>query len=169
MRLGYNFPMKLHSLFAAAMLAATIPVQAQLSIEITGAGANRIPIAVADFAGERVVAQALVSIVRADLERSGMFRLVDAGPVPIDENSTAYADLKSRGADALVAGSVTGAADGHYETRFRLHDVQKQVALGGQGTATAAARSVSRRTASATSSTRNSPANGAYFPPALLT
>ena len=85
MRLGYNFPMKLHSLFAAAMLAATIPVQAQLSIEITGAGANRIPIAVADFAGERVVAQALVSIVRADLERSGMFRLVDAGPVPIDE------------------------------------------------------------------------------------
>ena len=133
MRLGYNFPMKLHSLFAAAMLAATLPVQAQLSIEITGAGANRIPIAVADFAGERIIAQALVSIVRGDLERSAMFRLVDPGPAPIDENNTAYADWKSRGADALVAGSVTGAADGHYETRFRLHDVQKQVALGGQG------------------------------------
>ncbi|MCX8018152.1 MAG: Tol-Pal system protein TolB, partial [Rhodocyclaceae bacterium] len=48
---------------------------AQLSIEITGAGAQRLPIAIADFGGERIVAQALTSVVRADLERSGLFQL----------------------------------------------------------------------------------------------
>ena len=133
MQLSYNFPMTLRSLLCAAALVAAVPVQAQLSIEITGAGGNRAPIAVADFAGERVVAQALVSIVRSDLDHSGVFRLVDLGPAPTDESSAAYADWKSRGADAVVVGSLANAADGRYETRFRLHDVQKQVALGGQG------------------------------------
>ncbi len=40
------------------------PAQAQLSIEITGAGANRLPVAIADFSGERGIAQALTSVVR---------------------------------------------------------------------------------------------------------
>jgi TolB protein len=118
---------------AAAALAAPVFCQAQLSIEITGAGANRIPIAVAEFAGERITAQALVSVIRADLERSGMFRMVESGSTPVDDGTVAYADWKGRGADALVAGSVAPAADGRYETRFRLHDVQKQAQLGGQG------------------------------------
>ena len=133
MQLSYNFPMKFRTLVTAACLAAALPVQAQLSIEITGAGGSRTPIAIADFAGERVIGQALVSIVRGDLERSGVFRLVDPGPAPIDESSLAYGDWKARGADAMVAGSVSGAGDSRYETRFRLHDVTKQVALGGQG------------------------------------
>ena len=47
---------------------------AQLSIEITGAGAQRIPIALVPFAGESALAPAISSIVRADLERSGLFR-----------------------------------------------------------------------------------------------
>jgi TolB protein len=60
--------------------------RAQLTVEITGAGANRLPVAIADFTGERIVAQALTSVVRADLERSGLFRLVDAG-APLADNS----------------------------------------------------------------------------------
>lgn len=125
---------------------------AQLSIEITGAGANRLPVAVADFAGDRIVAQALTSVLRADLERSGLFRMIDAGSTPMSETANAnFADLKARGADALVSGSVTPtlAGDGRYETRFRLLDVPKQGVLGNQSyvSTTAQLRTVAHRAA----------------------
>jgi TolB protein len=122
--------------FAKLVLAAAFfsaAAQAQLSIEITGAGANRIPVAIADFGGEHILAQALTSVVRGDLERSGLFRLVDTSGAILDETSAIpYGDWKAKGADALAAGRVSAVAEGRYETRFRLHDVQKQAVLGGQ-------------------------------------
>jgi TolB protein len=123
--------MKFNALLVAAGLAvAPLLAHAQLTVEITGAGANRLPVAIADFTGERIVAQALTSVVRADLERSGLFRLVDAG-APLADNATPpYDDLKTRGADAVAGGNVTVAAEGRYETRVRLSDIPKQAALG---------------------------------------
>ncbi len=116
---------------ALAVFALSLAARAQLTIEITGAGANRIPVAIADFAGEPGIARAVAMVVRADLERSGLFRLVEAG-APLAENAAVnFADWKARGADALVAGSVVPAVNGRYEVRFRLHDVQKQASLGG--------------------------------------
>ena len=119
------------AVFALFLLALSLAARAQLTIEITGAGANRIPVAIADFAGEPGIARAVAMVVRADLERSGLFRLVEAS-APLAENAAVnFADWKGRGADALVVGSVTPAANGRYEVRFRLHDVQKQGSLGG--------------------------------------
>jgi TolB protein len=119
------------AVFACFLLALSFAAHAQLTIEITGAGANRIPIAIADFAGEPGIARAVSMVVRADLERSGVFKLVEAG-TPLAENAAVnFTDWKSRGADALVVGSVTPAANGRFEVRFRLHDVQKQASLGG--------------------------------------
>jgi TolB protein len=121
-----------HFVLSVALAAVPLLGFAQLSIEITGAGANRIPIAIADFSGDQATSQTLTSVVRADLERSGLFRLVDPSGLPTGEASTPpYADWKTRGADALAGGSVT-ATGGRLETRFRLHDVQKQAQLGGQ-------------------------------------
>ena len=118
---------------AALVLGLAPAAQAQLVIEITGAGANRMPVAVAGFAGERIVSQALTSVVRTDLDHSGQFRLVDVGDASLGENAAvAWSDWKGRGADALAAGSIAATADGRYETRFRLYDVQKQGLLGGQ-------------------------------------
>ena len=117
--------------FVLVLFALSFAARAQLTIEITGAGANRIPIAIADFAGEPGVARAVSMVVRADLERSGLFRLVEAN-APLAENAAVnFADWKSRGADALVVGTVQPAANGRFEVRFRLHDVQKQASLGG--------------------------------------
>ena len=117
--------------FALVAFALSFAASAQLSIEITGAGANRIPIVIADFAGEPGIARAVATVVRADLERSGLFKLIEAG-APLAENAPVnFADWKSRGADALVVGSVAPTANGRYEVRFRLHDVQKQASLGG--------------------------------------
>ena len=119
------------AVLALALLALSLAARAQLTIEITGAGANRIPVAIADFAGDPGVSRAVSMVIRADLERSGLFKLVEAGS-PVAENAAVnFADWKSRGADALVVGSVQPAANGRYEVRFRLHDVQKQASLGG--------------------------------------
>ena len=115
---------------AAGLALCAVTAKAQLTVEITGAGANRLPVAIADFTGERIVSQALASVVRADLERSGLFRLVDAGGALADGATPPFEDLKTRGADAVAGGSVSTAADGRYETRVRLFDVPKQAALG---------------------------------------
>src|SRR3982751_4958402 len=107
---------------------------AQLSIEITGAGAQRIPIAVVPFAGERALAPGISTIVRADLERSGLFRGLELPPIvpePTEASNVNYSEGRARLADALLVGSVQPRPDGRFEARFRLHDVVKQQALGG--------------------------------------
>ena len=116
--------------FAAGLTLFSVSARAQLTVEITGAGANRLPVAIADFAGERIVAQALTSVVRADLDRSGLFRLIDAGAPLADNVQPPFDDLRTRGVDAVAGGSVTVSGDGRYETRVRLTDVPKQTALG---------------------------------------
>ncbi len=108
--------------------------QAQLSIEITGGGANQIPIGVLRFAGEQVLSQNISDIVEADLQRSGRFRMLFAGnvdPLPTEVAQVNFDDWKSRSADALVIGSVVRLADGRFEARFRLLDVPKQTQIGG--------------------------------------
>jgi TolB protein len=114
-------------------LLATARAGAQLSIEITGAGAQRIPIAIVPFAGEPAVGASLTSIVRADLERSGLFRGLEVPPLsphPTENSPVNYGEWRSRLADALVLGSVGTHADGRFEVRFRVYDVVKQAPLG---------------------------------------
>ena len=118
----------------AALLLALPQARAQLSIEITGAGAQRIPIAIVPFAGEGALGQGISAIVRADLERSGLFRGLEVPPLvphPTEASPVSYSEWRSRLADALVLGSVAARPDGRYEVRFRLFDTVKQAALGG--------------------------------------
>jgi TolB protein len=117
------------------LLIAAGGVHAQLQIEITGATAQRTPIAIAPFAGEGALGPtAVTSIVRADLERSGQFRALELpplNPAPTEATNVNYSEWRSRLADALVVGSVAARPDGRFEVRFRLHDVVKQASLGG--------------------------------------
>ena len=52
--------------------------RAALTIEIVGSGANQLPIAIVPFAGEERLPQKVTEVVAADLQRSGLFRLVNA-------------------------------------------------------------------------------------------
>ena len=114
-----------------AMVLLQSPAQAELSIEITGAGANLIPVSIADFAGEPGASRALASVIRADLEGSGLFKLVDpAGAEMTETTSPDFMGWRSRGADALAAGSVVPSGAGRQEARFRLYDINRQSALG---------------------------------------
>ncbi len=113
---------------------ASTGVHAQLSIEITGGGGNRTPIAVAPFAGENNLPPGVAAIVRADLERSGLFRGVDVpteATALTESSAVNFSDWRARSADLLVQGSVNPVANGRFEVRFRLFDVVKQQALGG--------------------------------------
>ncbi len=124
---------------AAATFSLAPPIaRAQLSIEITGAGAQRIAIAIVPFPGEGALAAGtgagLTPIVRADLERSGLFRGLEVPPLspqPTEATLANYPEWRSRLADAVVLGSVVARPDGRFEARFRLFDVLKQAPLGG--------------------------------------
>jgi TolB protein len=123
----------LRFILGVILLLTTAHAGAQLSIEITGAGAHRIPIAIVPFPGEGTGGTNVTSIVRADLERSGVFRGLEVPPLaphPNENSPVNYGEWRSRLADALVVGSVAQNADGRFEVRFRVYDVVKQAPLG---------------------------------------
>ena len=106
---------------------------AVLSIEIIGAGEHQISIALVPLGGDEKLSQAINEVVSGDLQRSGLFRLIDpAGKMPHEPNEISYPDWKIRGADALAIGNVAVLPNGRIEARFRLLDVLKQTELVGQ-------------------------------------
>lgn len=103
--------------------------RAQLTVEISGAGANRIAIAIADFPGEASLPQGIAAVVRADLERSGLFKLIPVASPMAETADVSYPEWRNRGSDALVVGSILPASGGRFEARFKLYDVQKGTVL----------------------------------------
>ncbi|MFA6969871.1 MAG: Tol-Pal system beta propeller repeat protein TolB [Gallionella sp.] len=115
------------------MLANAHLACAALSIEIIGAGENQIPVSLVPFGGDQTLGLAINEVVSGDLQRSGLFRLVDAtGKSPHEPAEVKYTDWQLRGAVALSIGTVGTQANGRIEARFRLMDVVKQVELVGQ-------------------------------------
>ena len=58
----------------ALVSGLSLPAWAQLRIEITGVGANQMPIAIPQFQGTNNAPLDLSAVITADLERSGAFR-----------------------------------------------------------------------------------------------
>jgi len=116
----------------ALATAAAAPAAAQFRVEITGIGGTQIPVAVATFRDEDKSPVPVAAVVRADLQRSGLFRMVDV-PGGFDENSRiVMSEWRGRGADALAVGSVSRLADGRQDLRFKLWDLVKGEELVGQ-------------------------------------
>src|SRR5664279_5390697 len=122
---------------SAALFAA--PAFAQFKIEISGVGATQLPIAVPRFRDEDKSNQPASAIIRADLERSGAFRIVESSAALDEASQPGMAEWRARAVDALVAGSVARLADGRFDVRFKLWDVVKGSDLGGQSSAVDAA------------------------------
>ena len=112
-----------------ATLVSAPLVHAQLRIETAGVGASQIPIAIAGFSNESLAPQQITAIIKADLSRSGMFKIIDTGDVLSEASQINYGDWKSRGADALVVGSVEKLADGRFDVRYKLLDTVKSAQL----------------------------------------
>jgi len=124
---------------AAGSVAGTLglPALAQFRVEISGVGGTQMPIALPEFRDEARSGQPVSAILRADLERSGQFRIIEA-PAGLSETAPpVWADWRGRNADALAAGSATKLADGRVDLRFKLWDVVKGQDLGGEAQAVA--------------------------------
>ncbi|HBZ30482.1 MAG TPA: Tol-Pal system protein TolB [Nitrosomonas nitrosa] len=107
-------------------------LNAALNIEIFGGGATRIPIAIVPFSAESKLPQSVTAVVAADLERTGLFRMIDSlGHTPHEPEEIIYADWQNQGASALVIGNTTVLPDGRVDVRFRLMDVAKRTQLVG--------------------------------------
>ncbi len=123
-----------------SVCAVCLPAAAQFRVEVSGVGLSQMPIAVATFRGEAQAPQKIGAIVKADLERSGVFRAVDTAGAVLDE--TTRPDLtawRQKGVDSLVTGSVTPLADGRFDVRLRLWDTVRGQDLGSQNYAVSAA------------------------------
>lgn len=119
---------------AAALAGAAGAARAQLRVDITKGVVQPIPVAVSPFAGdgpaERERGLAMAEVIAGDLERSGLFEVIDrrayiqspeelrGGAVP------RFADWRQVNAQALVSGNVLAApAAGQLAVEFRLWDV----------------------------------------------
>jgi TolB protein len=128
--LAYSLTLIRRLLFVVLALAGTA-AQAQLSIEITGAGATRFPVAIPVLENEGALPRSVSDVVRADLERSGLFSLIDLGLAALPEGVVPdLPAIRARGADAVLTGSVVPLTDGRYDIRVRLFDAQKNSELG---------------------------------------
>lgn len=105
---------------------------AQLSIEITGTGASRYPVAIPVLENEASLPRSVTDVVRSNLDRSGLFSLVDTGLLVFPEAvKPDMLLLSARGAHAILTGTAQPMADGRIDIRVRLFDVQRNSELGG--------------------------------------
>ena len=118
-------------LLALAVLAVPAlfpaPALAALQVDVTQGNAQPLPIAIPDFIGDAQTGANVAGVIRADLERSGLFRPLDQkGFVERITNINTvpnFASWRTITAQGLVTGQVTQQPDGRLRVDFRLWDV----------------------------------------------
>ena len=124
-RFDMMLPRHLAAIFCALALAvATTPAQAQLTIDINKPNFEPKPIAIVDFAGDRIGAE-IAAIIRNDLQNSGLFRSIPPGSF-VQQNlnpslAPRFPEWRGIGAEGVVVGQVTQVGGG-IKVDFRLWD-----------------------------------------------
>lgn len=122
----------------AALLLLFVPGASRaepLVVEVVGAGARQIPVAVAPLSSEPLLPESITDVVSADLARSGLFRMIDASaisPRPAELAQLNVAEWRGQGADAMLIGRVVPAPGGKWEIQVRLVDLAAGRQLFGQ-------------------------------------
>ncbi len=121
-------------------------------------GATQYPVAIADFAGDATRGHALAEVIRADLNRTGQFRLIDGSNAGLTvDSSVNYDDWRGKGADFLAYGSINQTPDGRYDIRYRLADTVKRGQLDGVASRDRTGTARASPTRSPIASTKRSP------------
>tara|TARA_S200000501_G_C20860576_1_gene759577 strand:- start:2076 stop:3347 length:1272 start_codon:yes stop_codon:yes gene_type:complete len=94
----------------------------QLKVDIAGVGTNQIPISVARFNFESFSGLSISEVIRSDLTRSGLFRLVDNNKT-IKNFNIDYSIWKSKGIEALVIGNIKNKKNNIYEINYKIFDI----------------------------------------------
>lgn len=117
---------------AGGALAAAAPALAQFRVEIAGIGATQVPVALATFRDDNSAPVSVSSVLRADLERSGVVRTLPADGVADERATVDLAAWRAQAVDAVVAGSVSKLVDGRFDIRYKLWDAVKGDEMLGQ-------------------------------------
>ncbi|MBR1648728.1 MAG: Tol-Pal system protein TolB [Alphaproteobacteria bacterium] len=136
---------KLFSLLLAWSLFYSASAKAELMIDVNGAMRDPMPIAIAEMVATGGDAQSygnqIREVVIADLERSGLFRVISAQSYiqkfkSIDEMPT-FTDWQAINALALVQSAITETSPTELKIEFRLWDVFAEEQMKGQSFTTA--------------------------------
>jgi TolB protein len=122
-----KFLLPLIALWAMAGAMFASPALAALQVDVTQGNAQPLPIAIPDFLSADTSGANIAGVVRADLERSGLFKPID--PKAYVDHITDinmvpnFNNWRVINAQGLVAGGVTLQPDGRLRVDFRLWDV----------------------------------------------
>ncbi|MEH6477112.1 MAG: Tol-Pal system beta propeller repeat protein TolB [Sneathiella sp.] len=131
------------NLFLVSLLLivfSTISARANLVVDITQGNIQPLPVAVTDFYSETEVAalvgQKIADVIRADLERSGLFKPIDQDAFlqkPVDlQVVPVFSNWRKINAQGLSTGMVKALPDGQLSVDFRLWDVFSEQHLMGE-------------------------------------
>ena len=114
-----------------ASIVTSLQANAALEIEISGGGAQQIPVAILPFAEPAGIASkdSLHEIIAADLKRSGLFRVLETrgmANLPTSASQIKYAEWNALQAQAMTVGHVESLGGGRLKVTFQLMDVLKQ-------------------------------------------
>jgi len=115
------------ALGVAGACATFAPADAALQVRVDQGVTEPIPLAIPDFLGNGQAGRDIAGVVRADLERSGLFRSLN--PASYIEKITdinappRFGDWRSIQAQGLVTGQATMQPDGRLRVDFRLWDI----------------------------------------------
>jgi TolB protein len=124
----------------AMILGLAAPAVAQLRVDVTQGNIQPMPIAIPNFAApqpsDATAAQNIAGVVRADLQRSGLFKPLDAKSF-IDRITNInvppnYANWRVINAQGLVTGQVQLQPDGRLQVDFRLWDIYGEIQMLGE-------------------------------------
>jgi len=108
---------------------------AELKIDISGAVSEPTPIAIPYFTGDTGYESDITDIIVADLERSGLFRLVDRDAYIQQINGVntrpQFQDWQAIKAHALLQGQIDITPDGQLSVSYRLWDIFGQNQMDG--------------------------------------
>lgn len=116
---------------ASVAVLSALPARAALRVDITGVGANQIPVAIAVNQPDDAP-QNLQEILRSDLERSGSFRIIDVSHLGKVDNLTKPAmlpEVAKLEANALIVAQVEGLSDGRWDVHYYLYDAVSGVSV----------------------------------------
>ncbi len=121
-------------MFVGVVFLTASIANAALEIEISGGGSSQIPIAVVPFGGAANTKENINEIIAADLNRSGLFRLLETrgmANLPTKPADIKYAEWTALQAQAITVGNVESVAGGRLKVSFQLLDALKQTQLAG--------------------------------------
>ena len=116
----------INRILSLMFILVSLPVKAELTIEITQGIASSIPISVVPFKTPAGMPEDIEGIVRNDLERSGHFAVLSPDDMlshPKSEEDLYFRDWRLLKQDYVVIGSISQLPEGLYQVRYQLFDI----------------------------------------------